>query len=71
MSRTNPWGVTDGEARALDAVIEHGCQKAAARELHLSLRTIEAHLSRARNRMGLDGRIKPLIEWDRFRRAAG
>lgn len=64
----NPWGITNGEARALDAVIATGSHKLAARELGLSFRTIETLAQCARNRMGKVPLIQACIQWDRWNR---
>jgi hypothetical protein len=64
----NPWGISPAEARAMDAFIEHGCHKEAARKLGLSVKTIETHCRVARERMFQQGTgIKYLIMWDRWR----
>jgi hypothetical protein len=68
----NPWGVTEGEAQALEAVIEEGSVKGAARVLGLTVRAVEKRLTRARERMGLSysGHFRHLILWDRHQRGA-
>ena len=70
MNTDNPWGVTPGQAKCLDAVIEHGSHKAAASALGLAPRTVEDQLRRAaRNIRGEKvDRVTHLIQWDRFRR---
>jgi hypothetical protein len=46
-----PWGLQVAQARTLDAILTHGRNKAAARVLGVSLRTIEANVYQARERI--------------------
>lgn len=66
---SNPWGLTEAEARTLDAIIETGSLKGASSLLNLSHKTIENLAHRAKERMGLlyGGQVRHLILWDRFR----
>lgn len=69
MTTANPWGLTPRQAQTLDAIIEHGSGKGAARALELSLPTVQAYATQAAERMGVPGsRAKYLIMWDRWRR---
>ena len=66
----NPFGITACEAAALDAIIATRSFKGAARQLHLSERTVEAHSQTARKKLTMHGRTQMyLVEWDRWRRA--
>jgi len=67
---SNPWNLTPGQARALDAICEHGSFKAAAHELGVSECTIEAHSSNVKKRMGARTLISMVLTWDRWRRGA-
>lgn len=72
MTAANPWGLTPAQARAMDAVIEHDCQKIAARVLGLAPTTVRDHISAARRIMGVHrGHSRHLILWDRWRRPKG
>lgn len=70
MSTTNPWQLSDGEQRAMDAVIEHKCDKAAALALGISPKTVSVQTIRAKAKMNASNRLDALLQWDRFRRAA-
>ena len=65
----NPWGLTRGQASAVQAMVDHGCNKAAARSLSLSTKTIEAHLTEARLKMNETNRVRMALKWDRWARS--
>lgn len=68
----NPWGLTVRQAQTLDAMVEHGCPKRAARVLGLSHRTVQNYSEHAAHRMNEGGsRIRCLILWDRWRQTDG
>lgn len=68
--RNQPWGLTPSEAEVMDAVVEHGSHKGAARALGRSIKTVEAHSCAAGQKIGGQlSRIRRYIEWDRWRRA--
>lgn len=71
MIQRNPWNLSPGECRALDALIAHVCDKGAGAALGLSPSTISAHADRARLRMNARNRLDLLLKWDRFRRGQG
>lgn len=64
----NPWNLTPGQCAALDAVIEHKCDKAAAAALGLSSGTVSQQAAHARNKMNASNRLDTLLRWDRYRR---
>lgn len=64
----SPWNLTPHQAQALDAIVETGCHKLAARKLFLSEKTIEIHSARARKLIGAPNRVLALLAWDRWRR---
>lgn len=66
----NPWGLSAGMARVMDALLEHGNGKTAARVLGVSVKTVEEQCRQARKRMGTRrfDRTTPLLLWDRWRR---
>jgi hypothetical protein len=68
--KVSPWKLTPAEARAMDAIVEMGHQKLAARKLGLSLQTIQNTMTTARQKIGGVGVIAPYISWDRWRRGA-
>jgi FixJ family two-component response regulator len=61
------WQLSPREAAAMDAVVQLGCQKLAARRLHIEMKTIELHCHNARKKIGGEG-IAPYVKWDRYRR---
>lgn len=65
---TNPWKLTPGQCEALAAVVNAGCDKLAAAELGLSIKTVSMHILRAKARMGFRTRLHCLLAWDRFKR---
>jgi FixJ family two-component response regulator len=65
----NPWRLSQGEQRAMDAVIEHKCDKAAAEALGISSKTVSVQTIRAKTKMNAANRLDALLTWDRFRRA--
>ena len=64
----NPWNLSPLAEQALDAIIEHGGQKEAARQLGIPIKALEMRMEKARQKMGAPGRILDLILWDRYRR---
>lgn len=64
----NPWNLSPLAEQALDAIIEHGGQKEAARQLGIPIKALEMRMEKARLKMGAPGRIRYLILWDRYRR---
>lgn len=62
----NPWGVTIGEARVLDAILQE-CPKRVAMRLGVSLLTVRCHTQRVRAKMGVRGRTEYLRLWIAFR----
>lgn len=59
--------LTFRECQALDELIAHGCNKTAARQMGVSIRTLELHLQHAYRKMDVDNRIQAAILWDRFK----
>ena len=62
----NPWGVTVGEARVLDAILQE-CPKRVATRLGMSLSTVHCHTQRVRAKMEVRGRTEYLKRWIAFR----
>jgi FixJ family two-component response regulator len=67
MTEDNPWGLTPRQAEAMDAVIETGCHKLAARKLGVEVKTLEGHTQHAREKIGTPGRLTHMLLWDRWR----
>ena len=70
MKPASEWVITEAQSRALDAIVKHGCNKAAANALGLSVKTVEAHVVavRANNGWWMKPRLLCFLEWDRYRR---
>lgn len=56
------------EADVVDAIVEHGCQKTAARILGLHEHTIAKHLDNARRKAGVSNTVRLAVLWDRYSR---
>lgn len=67
----NPWGLTEVEARTMDAFIEAGSHKGVARKINRSVKTVEAHCARVKRKMSSRNKIDFLLQWDRWRRGQG
>lgn len=65
----SPWDVTPAEARAMDAMCEHGCYKLACAATGLSRKTIETHVCRVGKKMRARTVIGKYVAWDRWRRS--
>lgn len=62
----NPWSLTKGEIAAMMAYSDAGTVKGAAAKLRVSVKTVESHLFRARNRMGGLQLVPACIWMDRW-----
>ena len=69
-SLANPWGLTQHQCMTLRLVCQHGGTKRAAwAEKDVNTRTLEHHLLKARNLMGLVGSdVRLYLQWDRWTR---
>jgi len=65
---TNPWNLTEREATAMTAVIQHGRAKTAARAMGISHRTTEVYFCAARKKMGVSSLVQAAVKWDRYLR---
>lgn len=63
-----PWGLTPAQVKALDAVVDCGCDKEAARRLGVTKKTIEAHTHAARKLMQVRNRVLMVLAYDRWKR---
>lgn len=52
MTSKNPWGLRPFEAKTIDAVCDHGNNKATAQALGLKVRTVENYMANVREAMG-------------------
>ena len=67
---SDPWNLSPGQREALQACIDHLCEKRAADALGRSAKTISAQRVRAREKMGARNRLEMILMWDRFSRGA-
>lgn len=69
----NPWNLTPAQVRVMRAMIAHGSNKHAARQLDLSVKTVDSHINAARRRMAKTlpskGRLTYFLEFDRWDRS--
>lgn len=65
-----PWPLTPRQIEMLDLLCELGTQKAVARKLGISHKTVESHLGRVRETMGVKTMVPAVLKWDRWRRQA-
>lgn len=65
---SNPWGLSEREAAAMTAVIQHGRAKTAARAMGISHRTTEVYFCAARKKMGVSSLVQAAVKWDRHLR---
>lgn len=64
----NPWNLSEREAAAMTAVIEHGRAKTAARAMGISHRTAEVYFCGARKKMSVSSLVQAAVKWDRHLR---
>lgn len=66
----NKWNLTDRENQVMHtlAMAGDGNSKRAAREIHISHRTVEEYVQRAMKKMGVDRRMAAILMWDRENR---
>ena len=65
---SNPWGLSECEAEAMTAVIQHGRAKTAARAMGISHRTTEVYFCAVRKKMGVNSLVQAAVAWDRYLR---
>jgi predicted DNA-binding protein (UPF0251 family) len=65
---SNPWNLTPALIDAMEAVIEHGSDKLAARAIGVEQNTVCARMSAARQKMGERHRLQAVLAYDRWKR---
>ena len=69
---SNPWGLTPRQASIVEAVIDHGDYKRAARHLGIAPKTLDNQIGYIKRKMGVTtNRLGHLFTYDRWRRANG
>jgi DNA-binding NarL/FixJ family response regulator len=66
----NPWELSAGQCRVLEAITENVCDKAAAQVLGISPKTVSVQVTRARLKMNARNRLDAILLFDRWARAA-
>ena len=67
----NPWGLSAAQCAVIAQVTETGCDKLAARNLNLTIRTIECHMNSIKKKAGAKNRVQAVVKWDRHFRPNG
>ncbi len=62
--------VTNREAQALNAIVDHGSFKGACRAMGVTLNALSGRLHAARRRNGLKTNLHLILRWDRLHRKA-
>lgn len=65
-----PWPLTPRQIEMLDLLCELGSQKAVARAMGISHKTVATQMDCARAAMGGATTVPTLLKWDRWRRQA-
>lgn len=66
-AKSNPWSVTEGEARVLDATLKSGCIKVAAHSLGLGVSDVYSRVKDVRTKMKVRGGVHYLVLWALYR----
>lgn len=61
---------TPRERECLDMLVKTGNDKAIARELGISSKTVQIHMATARLKAGISNRVVLAVWWDRLHRKA-
>lgn len=64
------WGLSDREREVLEAYMEEGIAKTAARKLNIATKTVEIHLGNIREKAGIGRSIALVLAYERMRRAS-
>lgn len=65
----NPWGLAPSEVRLMEAVVQVGHYKKAARLVGLTPKTVECYMRDIRRKMDIDHQIVAVVTWDRWSRS--
>jgi DNA-binding CsgD family transcriptional regulator len=63
-------GFSPSERKCLDLLVKTGSDKAIARELGISSKTVENHIAAAKKKAGIADRVLLAVWWDRLHRSA-
>ena len=67
----NPWGLPSMPCRILVLIVSGKTRKQAANELRISVKTVDTHMERAKQRMGVHTLLQAALKFDRhYRKAA-
>jgi DNA-binding NarL/FixJ family response regulator len=65
----NPWNLTPGETRALEAILHTGSSGGAADVLRLNPSTVEEHTRNVKTKMGTATTLLAVVTYDRWKRS--
>lgn len=68
ITKDNPWGLSPGEFRAMQTLLEAGHAKGVARELDLSTARVSVVLRLAQRKLGARSRLGAALAFDRWLR---
>lgn len=68
--RTNPWQLTPRQEEVLRALLVFDTDKAIAKALNVSVRTVEGHVWAILHKMDATSRVQAAVWWDRWAREA-
>lgn len=66
----NPWGLADMQCRVLQLLVAGKSRSEAAAVLGISVKTVDVHIERARERMGVPSTLQAALKFDRHYREA-
>jgi DNA-binding CsgD family transcriptional regulator len=64
----NPWRLSPRQIELMDAICDHGCQKLAARDMGIGVRSVEINMQRVNEKIPGANRVQKILAWDRWRR---
>jgi DNA-binding CsgD family transcriptional regulator len=65
-----PFGLAPRQEQVADGLVRHGNSKLIARELGISVATVENTIAAVRFKLGVPNNVRAAVEWDRARRSA-
>jgi DNA-binding CsgD family transcriptional regulator len=64
----NPWGLTDRQVDAMDAMLDLYCSKAVSLEWGIDTKSVNYLVRQAMKKMGARNQMQAVLGWDRMRR---
>lgn len=66
----NPWGLSSMQCAVMKGIVNDKNSTAIGAEMGVSHKTIEAHLARAKEKMGATSTVQAALIWDRYTRGS-